>query len=97
MHTFFFNPNTEPIWKRWENTTSGHKAEATNLQNTNLLCFEFEGLVELLSDPVLFVNLHNFLGIYTTFPGNLRHFGENFTPIYTMSVPGAKKPINARK
>ena len=54
-------------YKRWENGTLGHKAQATNVQNTTLQRFEFLYLVELLSDTVRFLNLHFFLQ-------KLRHF-----------------------
>ena len=36
-HFFFFS---QPC-KLWENAPWGHKAQATNLQTTTLLCFEF--------------------------------------------------------
>ena len=75
----------------------GHKAEATNLQNIEFLCFEFLRLVELLSDTVRSIRLHHFLGIYAIFLGNLRPFGGNFTPIYTTWGPGAETPVNPRK
>ena len=61
------------------------------------MCFEFLRLVELLSDTVCCVNLRHFLGIYATFLGNLRRFGEKYTPIYTTWGPGAEKPVNPRK
>ena len=95
-HSFLIQTPNQSL-KRWENATSGHKAKATNLQKTEFLCFEFLRLVELLSDTVCCVNLRHFLGIYTTFIGNLRRFGGNFTPIYTTWGPGAKKPVNPRK
>ena len=60
-HSFFMQtPNHS--FKRWENAISGHTAEATNLQNTEWLCFEFLGIFKLLSDTILFVNLHPFRG-----------------------------------
>ena len=103
-HTFFSNPNTKPIIETVGKPTSGHKAQATNLQNIEFLCFEFLRLVELLSDTVRSTNLHHFLGIYATFLGNLRHFsweftpfGEKFTPIYTTWWPGAETSVNPRK
>ena len=98
IHTHSFPIQTpNQSLKRWENATSGHKAKATNLQNTEFLCFEFLRLVELLSDTVCCVNLRHFLGIYANFIGNLRRFGEKFTPIYTTWGPGAEKPVNPRK
>ena len=62
--------------KRWENATSGRKTEATNLQNTEFLCFEFLKLVELLIHTVYSVNLHHYLGIYAV-------LGKK--PIYTFT------------
>ena len=77
VHTKFFLIQTRnQSYKRWENATLGHKAQATNVQNTTLQCFEFLYLVELLSDTVRFLNLHFFLQ-------KLRHFWEKlqqFTP-----------------
>ena len=35
------------VLREGENTTPGHKAEATHLQNTKLVYFEFERLVAL--------------------------------------------------
>ena len=97
IHTFFFNPNTKPIIETVGKRHFGSQGRSGQSSNTKLLCFEFEALVELLSDTVLFVNLHHFLGIYPTFLGNIRHYGENFTPIYTIWVPGAEKPLNPPK
>ena len=74
-----------------------HQAEATNLQNIEFLCFEFLRLVVLLSDTVRCTDLHHFLGICATFLGNLRPFGEKFTPIYTTWGLGAETPVNTRK
>ena len=76
-HTFIFNPDTNPIIE----TVGKHTNEATNFQNTELLCFEFLGLVELLSDTVLFVNLHHFLGIYAIFLEIYAVLGKNLHPI----------------
>ena len=95
-HSFLIQTPNQSL-KRWENATSGHKAKATNFQITEFLCFEFLRLVELLRDMFCCVNLRHLLGIYATFLGNLRRFGETFTPIYTTWGPGAKKPVNPRK
>ena len=68
-HSFLIQTPNESL-RQWDKATSGHKAEATAFLKTELLYFEFLGLVELLSDTVLFVNLHHFLGIYAIFLGN---------------------------
>ena len=42
VHTNNFLVQTRnQSYKRWENATWGHKAQATNVQNTILQCFEF--------------------------------------------------------
>ena len=42
MYTQIFLIQTRnQSYKRWENATWGHKAQATNVQNTILQCFEF--------------------------------------------------------
>ena len=43
------------------------------------------------------VNVRHFLGIYATFLGSLRRFGENFTRMYTTWIPRAEKPVYLRK
>ena len=86
-HTFFSNSNTKPIIEAVGTSLrhfgSQDKTEATNLPNTEFLCFEFLRLVEVLANSVYSVNFRHYLGIYATFLVNLRRFGENFTPIYT--------------
>ena len=81
MHTdsFLIQTPNESL-KRWENATSGHKAEAANPRKTEFLCFEFLRLVELLRDTVYSMNLHHFLGIYATFLWNLCRFWQNLHP-----------------
>ena len=59
--------------QRWENATWGHKAQATNHQNSTLLCYEFSRLVEVLSGTVFLLNLH-------FFEGNLCPFWESLHP-----------------
>ena len=86
--TFFSTPSCLASFFSFLGHT--HKAEVTNLQNTELLCIEFVGLVELWSDTVLVVNLHHFLGIYAIFLWNLRRFGGNLHPFTQYGGRGLK-------
>ena len=86
-HSFLIQTPNQSL-KRWENATTGHNDEATNLQNIEFRYFEFLRLLERLSDTVRSLNLHH-LGVYAIFLGNLRPvWGKFYTHLHNMGAGG---------
>ena len=86
------------VHKTWA-SDSDSSAESTSSSRSSIkfLCFEFLGLVELLSDTVCFVNLHHFLGIYAIFLGIYAVLGGSLHPLTQSGGWGFEKPVNPRK
>ena len=90
--SFFFNANIKPIIQTVGKRHSESQGRSDQSSITELLCFKLLGLVEALSDTVLFVNLHHFLGVYAIFCGIYGVLGEKFRPVSGILGRGAEKP-----